>query len=122
VVEQCPFKAWVAGSNPAALTKNPLYSRTFRVIFFSTLRAPKRRCCPILCLPGIATVFAGSPVSAIASSVGIIELKVKRSVRFPYFFLSEDEIQCYTRNRHGQRLQNDAVFLKFVDRNALVRS
>jgi hypothetical protein len=21
VVEQCPFKAWVAGSNPAALTK-----------------------------------------------------------------------------------------------------
>jgi hypothetical protein len=27
LVEQCPFKAWVAGSNPAALTKNP-----FRVI------------------------------------------------------------------------------------------
>ena len=24
VVEQCPFKAWVAGSNPAALTINPL--------------------------------------------------------------------------------------------------
>ena|SRR5579872_108148 len=24
VVEQCPFKAWVAGSNPAALTKNSL--------------------------------------------------------------------------------------------------
>jgi len=22
LVEQCPFKAWVAGSNPAALTNN----------------------------------------------------------------------------------------------------
>src|SRR6185437_3270731 len=24
LVEQCPFKAWVAGSNPAALTTSPL--------------------------------------------------------------------------------------------------
>jgi hypothetical protein len=24
LVEQCPFKAWVAGSNPAALTINSL--------------------------------------------------------------------------------------------------
>jgi hypothetical protein len=29
VVEQCPFKAWVAGSNPAALTSFTLYSCWF---------------------------------------------------------------------------------------------
>src|SRR4051812_31044796 len=29
LVEQCPFKAWVAGSNPAALTSSTLYSCGF---------------------------------------------------------------------------------------------
>jgi hypothetical protein len=33
LVEQCPFKAWVAGSNPAALTK-PF----FRLSFIGVLR------------------------------------------------------------------------------------
>src|SRR5579884_976783 len=45
LVEQCPFKAWVAGSNPAALTRNP--SPLFRVRRgFSqpeTIRLPVRK-------------------------------------------------------------------------------
>src|SRR5579863_9915793 len=35
VVEQCPFKAWVAGSNPAALTKN-----SFAVHWIASLLVP----------------------------------------------------------------------------------
>ena len=31
VVEQCPFKAWVAGSNPAALTKLALQNQCLLV-------------------------------------------------------------------------------------------
>ena len=40
-VEQFPFKEWVAGSNPAGLTKNPVYEKNknkkYRNWYFKSL-------------------------------------------------------------------------------------
>ena len=36
LVEQCPFKAWVAGSNPAALTKISKHLADFGRVDFGT--------------------------------------------------------------------------------------
>ena len=33
LVEQCPFKAWVAGSSPAALTKTPRHVLDFGTVY-----------------------------------------------------------------------------------------
>ena len=41
LVEQCPFKAWVAGSSPAALTKISKYLADFGRADFGQLRTPR---------------------------------------------------------------------------------
>jgi hypothetical protein len=41
VVEQCPFKAWVAGSNPAALTKILKHLADFGRVDFGHPRTPR---------------------------------------------------------------------------------
>src|SRR5271170_5866624 len=42
LVEQCPFKAWVAGSSPAALTKFSKYLEDFGRVDFGHPRTPRR--------------------------------------------------------------------------------
>jgi hypothetical protein len=41
LVEQCPFKAWVAGSNPAALTKISKHLADFGRVEFRHPRTPR---------------------------------------------------------------------------------
>src|SRR6266851_795309 len=41
LVEQCPFKAWVAGSSPAALTKISRYLEDFGRVDFGHPRTPR---------------------------------------------------------------------------------
>ena len=41
LVEQCPFKAWVAGSSPAALTKIPKHLADFGRVGFGHPRTPR---------------------------------------------------------------------------------
>ena len=41
LVEQCPFKAWVAGSNPAALTKISKYLVDLGRVDFGHPRTPR---------------------------------------------------------------------------------
>ena len=41
LVEQCPFKAWVAGSSPAALTKISKYLADFGRVGFGHPRTPR---------------------------------------------------------------------------------
>ena len=41
LVEQCPFKAWVAGSNPAALTMISKYLADFGRVDFGHPRTPR---------------------------------------------------------------------------------
>jgi hypothetical protein len=43
LVEQCPFKAWVAGSNPAALT----IFQPFRIRVANRFQRPPRRLLPL---------------------------------------------------------------------------
>ena len=41
LVEQCPFKAWVAGSSPAALTKILKYLADFGRVGFGHPQTPR---------------------------------------------------------------------------------
>jgi hypothetical protein len=53
LVEQCPFKAWVAGSNPAALTKISKHFADFGRVDFSTPRTPHTSEGPVFCAVAI---------------------------------------------------------------------
>jgi hypothetical protein len=47
LVEQCPFKAWVAGSNPAALTKISKYLADFGRVGFGHPQTPRASETPV---------------------------------------------------------------------------
>jgi hypothetical protein len=54
LAEQCPFKAWVAGSNPAALTKISAGRVFIRIGSFDQQRPTKSSITEVMSSPGIA--------------------------------------------------------------------
>ena len=51
LVEQCPFKAWVAGSSPAALTTQPFNSTGVSLRLAEFGESARFALCPELCPP-----------------------------------------------------------------------